>query len=193
MTKNLIESLQKNLGFQELQKVDPNTQEVAGDTSSETTRNPGQAVIPAVLMGLYRFGNTEKGAEEILRGNNQTSWLDVFFEDTKDEAISKVSSYSGITDAEASEKMEATAKEAIRLIRENTPSNSTYSNIKDYIAAQRKDILVYLPARLQIGTLLNDNTLDDRTNKMEGPLSNHMHFFEKLFSGSTTEKNEKDE
>jgi len=38
---------------------------------------------------------------------------------------------------------------------------------------------------LQIGKLLNDSTLDDRTNKMEGPISGLMHAIEKKFSDAS--------
>lgn len=87
--------------------------------------------------------------------------------------------------------MEQIANEAVRLIRENVPSTASFSDVKSFISQQRTNILVYLPAELQLGSLMDDNTLDDQTNKMEGPMSNNMHFFEKLFSGSTTEKNER--
>jgi len=86
--------------------------------------------------------------------------------------------------------MEDIADEAVRIIRENTPDSASFSDVKTYVANQRNSILMFLPAELQISTLINDNTLDDRTNKMEGPMSNAVHFIEKLFSGSTTEKNE---
>jgi hypothetical protein len=40
-----------------------------------------------------------------------------------------------------------------------------------------------LPPALQMGDLLNDNTMDDRTNKMEGPISSMMHSIENKLSG----------
>lgn len=191
MANNLVETLQKNLGYNELLKIDPNTQETKQDDNSILPKkNFGQAAIPAVLIGLYKYGNTAQGAEDILRGNNSTSWLDLFFTDKKDEVISKVASYSGISPEETAKSMEQIANEAVKIIGQQTPDNSSFTNIKSYVAAQRSSILVYLPAELQISSIINDNTLDDRTNKMEGPLSNSMHFFEKLFSGSTTENNE---
>ena len=51
------------------------------------------------------------------------------------------------------------------------------------MSGQRHNILVYLPAALQLGDLLNDNAMDDRTNKMEGPVSNFMHNIENKLSG----------
>lgn len=191
MAKNLVESIQTNLGFPELHKIDPNTQAVKESRSVVESKNLGQAAIPAVLMGLYKYGNTEMGSEDILRGNSSTNWLNVFFGDKKDEAIEKVSSYAGNSSEEAAGKMEEIAKEAVRLIRENTPHGAKFSDVKSYVAQQRSNILLYLPAELQISELVGDNTLDDRTNKMEGPMSNSMHFIEKIFSGSTTEKYER--
>ena len=49
---------------------------------------------------------------------------------------------------------------------------------------QRNNILPYLPAALQTGKLLNENTLDDRTNKMKGPVSNFVHSIESMLSGA---------
>jgi hypothetical protein len=46
---------------------------------------------------------------------------------------------------------------------------------------------LYLPAALQIGQLLANDDLDDRTHKMEGPISNLMHSFEKRFSGDSSQ------
>ena len=190
MATTLIETIQKNLGYPELCKVDPNTQAVKDTSEAHSSANLGQAAIPAVLIGLYKYGNTDTGAEDILRGNMSTNWLDLFFTDTKSEVISKVASYAGGEESNISQKMEEIAKEAIRVIHENTPEKATFSDVKTYVAQQRSSILVYLPAELQISNVINDNTLDDRTNKMEGPISNSMHFIEKVFSGSTTEKNE---
>ncbi len=189
MATNLLEEIQKNLGYPELIKIDPNTQQEKEDISKDT-RNFGQAAIPAVLIGLYKFGNTKTGSEIILRGNKSTTWVDEFFGDKTDEALGKVSSYTGDSMDTARSKMEDIAEEAIRVIRKNTPDNSSFTDVKSYVAEQRTNILLYLPAEIQMSTVVEDDTLDDRTNKMEGPMSNSMHFFEKLFSGSTTEKNE---
>jgi hypothetical protein len=197
MSINLVESIQKTLGFPELQKIDPNTQQVKESSSEGGGANLGQAAIPAVLMGLYKYGSTETGAEQLLRGNKTTTWLDEFFGDQKNEVVEKVSTYSNSPGDQARGRMEQIADEAVRQIRENVPSNASFMTMKTYVTDQRNNILVYLPAELQMSTVVNDNTLDDRTNKMEGPMSNSMHFIEKIFSGSSTEKydriNEEDE
>ncbi|MEO6916786.1 MAG: hypothetical protein ABI151_15095 [Chitinophagaceae bacterium] len=191
MAINLLESLQSNLGYAPITKIDPNTQKIKSDELPTAGRNLAQAAIPAVLLALYKYGNTEQGSNEILRGNTSTDWLTEFLAERKEDAIGRVSSYSGESKEVTDEAMKKIAAESVRLIRQEIPENSTFETVKTFVNEQRNNILPFLPAELQIGDLVNDTTIDDRTNKMEGPMSNGMHFFEKLFSGSTTEKNEK--
>jgi len=190
MATSLVETIQKNLGYPELHKIDPNTQAVKGEITNVDTKEFGQAAIPTVLVGLYQYGSTEQGSDDILRGNMSTSWLDVFFTDKKEEVITKVAGYAGNSTVDTSSSMEKIALEAVKIIREQTPDNASFTDVKSYVAQQRNSILTYLPGELNISNVVADSTLDDRTHKMEGPVSNAMHFFENLFSGSTTEKNE---
>ena len=53
-------------------------------------------------------------------------------------------------------------------------ADASIKEVKTYFSGQKNNILLYLPAVLNIGELLNDSTLDDKTNKMEGPLSSLM-------------------
>ena len=83
----------------------------------------------------------------------------------------------------AEETMEDIAREAVIIIHEGPGENPSAEKIRNYMSSQRHHILVYLPPALKMGDLLNDNTMDDRTNKMEGPISNLMHGIENKFSG----------
>src|SRR4051794_10884259 len=112
MATNLIESIQKNLGYPDLNKVDPNTQAVKSDKPVVDPRHLGQAAIPAVLIGLYKYGNTEQGSEDILRGNKPTSWLNLFFTDSKEKVIDSVAGYSGTSPDQAAQSMDEIADEA---------------------------------------------------------------------------------
>lgn len=190
MAANLVEIIQKNLGYPELRKIDPNTQIIKDEKTSIDPQHLGQAAIPAVLLGLYKYGSTEQGSHNLLHGNTSTSWMNLFFTDKKEEVISKVASYSGVSNQNASNSMERIASEAVKIIGQQTPDDASFTNVKSYVSQQRSNILLYLPAELQLSSIIDDNTLDDRTNKMEGPMSSAMHFIENLFSGSTTEKNE---
>jgi hypothetical protein len=86
--------------------------------------------------------------------------------------------------------MERIAGEAVRVINDNIPSQTSDEAVKTFLIDQRNNILLYVPAELQIGKVLHDNTIDDRTNKMEGPLSSHMHWLEKLFPSTDRKKEE---
>ena len=58
------------------------------------------------------------------------------------------------------------------------------SYLQNLMTTQRHEILRYLPTGLNLGELLNDETLEDKTNKMEGPISSLMHKIEGSFSTS---------
>jgi hypothetical protein len=184
MAFNIIESIQKSLGYPELQKIDPNTQEVKkpGDLSPENYL--GQAAIPAVLTGIYKFTRTEEGNAEILKGELKGILLSIIFGSTKHQVVEKVSTYTGNSVEYTSDKMEDIARAAVRVIREHLKNEPSGSSVKDLLTAQRHNILVYLPASLQLGEVLKDETLDDRTNKMEGPVSGVMQSIGQVFSAS---------
>ena len=55
MTTNLVESIQKNLQYPELKKIDPNIQEVKDKDGKPVVDQLAQAAIPAVLTGLYKL------------------------------------------------------------------------------------------------------------------------------------------
>jgi len=180
MINNIITEIQQRLGTGPLQKIDPNTQDIKPAEAS--TSLLAQAAIPAMLTGLYKYGHSDEGAKQILRGNISTSWVKTLFGDTADVVVTQVADYSGVTTAEAEDAMEKSAHVAINITREQLKGNDNKDQLKKFLTSQRNVILKHLPAQLDIGKLLNDETLDDKTNKMEGPISNLMHSIEKGFS-----------
>ncbi len=190
MAIDLVETIQKNLGFPALQKMDPNTQEVKKPENLSAQDYLPQAAIPAVLLGLYKFSGDKDGNAAILNGSLKSDLLKTIFQNHEDLAISKVASYTNNTTDYTATKMEQIAGEATRLVKENISGETTDSSVKDFLLDQKKNILVYLPAELQLGKVLDDNTIDDRTQKMEGPMSTGMHWLEKFFPSSGTKKEE---
>ncbi|MEP6617137.1 MAG: hypothetical protein ABJA57_11185 [Ginsengibacter sp.] len=190
MAFNIVESIQKSLGFPQLQKIDPNTQDVKKPDNIVPEDYLAQAAIPAVLTGIYKYTRTDEGNAGILKGELKGALLSVIFGNSKDEVISKVSAYTGNSMDYAAGKMEEIARTSVKIIRENLQENPTEVNVKDLLTAQRHNILVYLPANLQLGDTLQDETLDDRTNKMEGPVSGVMHSIGQVFSSSGNDKKE---
>ena len=190
MAINLVEAIQQNLGLPALQKIDPNTQEVKKPENVSAVDYLGQAAIPAVLLGLYKFTGNKEGNAAILNGSLSDNLLERIFGDTKEEVVQRVAEYTGNSNEYTTENMELIAHEAVRVIHENISNKTSDEAVRTFLIDQRNNILVYLPAELQIGKTLHDNTIDDRTNKMEGPLSSHMHWLEKFFPSTDREKDE---
>ena len=190
MSISLLSKVQQNLGYPELKKIDPNTQEVSMDEKSAEHRF-SQAAIPAVLISLNNYAQDDTGAEEILRGDNSTNWADKLFNENRDAVISSIESYSGEPTDDVINKINSIAAEAEKVTKENLPELATIKDLKAFLSNQKKDILLYLPAELNIGGYLHNDTLDDNTNKMEGPVSSLMHSIGSAFSNPVTEDEKK--
>ena len=186
MSVNLIKTIQENLGFRPLEKVDPNTQQPVADKDENVTINFSQAAIPAVCTALYRFVQTDEGASEFLNIKNSDNWVAKIFDDNRKEVIQKISAYAQQSNVDGVAKMNEIANEAVKVAKENLSENAGIKEVKDFFSGQVKDILLYLPAELKMGELLHDNTLDDNTNKMEGPISSLMHSIGSAFSNPVT-------
>ena len=183
MATNIIEIIQSNLGFPVLQKVDPNIQEAKDKKTSTGTEKLAQAAIPTVVAGIYRLTRTDEGCAQIQGSGVSDNWLNSIFGDKANEVVEKVAHYSNVARDEVRPEMEKIASEAISVIRkEQSGPESNSTALREYMSQQRHNLLVYLPAAMQIGDLLNDNSMDDRTNKMEGPISNLMHKIENALS-----------
>jgi len=179
----LINSIAKNLGFQELQKVDPNTQEVRDDKTIHGADSLAQAAIPTVLIGIFNNLESENTAATLMQGES-VNWLNTIFGNTTDQVVDKIAAYSKTAPESAKHEIEHIATEAIRVVRQNISQPNDFTAVQAFVKANRVDVLKYLPAALQIGDLVRNNNIDDRTNKMEGPVSNFMHTLEKTFNSN---------
>jgi hypothetical protein len=184
---NLLEKVQQNLGYPALQKIDLSTDKIIEDSATPDEDKFSQAAIPAVLTALYKYVLTDEGATEILNGNNETKWIAKIFDEHKKDAIEIISSYSKQSSENPLDKMHTIANEAVKITIETVGKNGTLKDVKLFFAAQKNDILLYLLPSLKMGELLNDSTLDDNTNKMEGPISSLMHSLGNIFVNPTIE------
>jgi hypothetical protein len=192
MSVNLIKAIQENLGYPELKKIDPNSQEFSIGRDEAITNKFSQAAIPAVLTGLYRYSQTDEGAADILNIKSSNNWVAKIFDDNRKEAIEKITAYAHLSNVEPVAKMNEIANEAVKITKENLPANAGIKEVKDFFSGQVNNILPYLPVELKMGELLHDNTLDDNTNKMEGPVSSLMHSIGSAFSNPVTGEEIKD-
>lgn len=181
---NLIETIQQRLGYAPLQKVDPNTQEIASGAAIDVL---AQSIIPAVAAGLYKITRSEEGARLVLRGNFSTGIAEALFGENTDTLLDNISSYADVDRKTALTQLERAGEAAVKIINENATTDPREPAVILFMKEQRNTILHYLPAALQIGLLLNDTTMDDKTNKMDGPISGLMHKIEKVFSGAPPE------
>lgn len=188
MAINIIDTIQKNLAYATVQKVDPNIQETKNRQDYASIEKLGQGAIPAVLAALYKLTRTANGCNQIITGSSQQDWLSLIYGNKEKEAVEKVAHYAGVTENQAERHMENIADESIRIVKEAAGKDITPEKIKAYLNSQRHNILVHLPAALNMGDVLNDESMDDRTNKMEGPVSSLMHKIESTLSDGDKKK-----
>ena len=186
MATNMIETIQKNLDYPVLRKIDPNIQEAKDKYQQSRVEKLAQGAIPAVLAGIFQLTRSNDGAAEIInmQTNDAAGLLQQIFKDHETSAVQKVAQYGDASESDVKNHMEIIAAEAIRILRKESSDNPTSEKIKSLMNEQRHNLLSYLPAAMSFGHLLDDETLDDRTNKMEGPISSFMHKIEDKLSGS---------
>jgi hypothetical protein len=178
---NIIETVQKNLGYDALEKIDPNTQETPQNMLGSTAL--AQAGIPAILIGLY--SRLEMNPDiSLLDADQKGNMLENIFGKMSDAVIGRIKDYSKLNDKLSGQELEHIAREAARIVKEKIGGGTSPSAIRNFVARNKPDALLYLPPSLDLGTLLKNNNLDDRTGKMEGPVSSLMHNLEKTFNSS---------
>lgn len=190
MSVNLLESIQLEMGYPPLQKVDPNTQGVEENNSSSNGDKFSQAAIPSVLTALYRYSRTDEGADNILQGSVSANGASMIFDDHEESIIQKIADYSNGNFEDTRGKINTIIAAAVHLIKENLPAQPAIHDVKIFLAGQKNNFLPYLPATLHMGELLHDDTLDDSTNKMGGLLSGLMHTIGDKFSDGEVTKEE---
>ena len=188
MKNSLIQTIQQNLGYPPLQQIDANTQEPVID--GDATKNPfSQAAIPAILAGLYKYSRADEAAETIAHADMSADWLAFIFGDQKETVLIHIASYAGLSAKDTVMMLDIIVKESITVIRKEIQPDGGMMEVKYLLGESHDDILRYLPASLQIGKLLHDDTIDDPTHKMGGPFSVLMHAIGAAFSGSDTDEN----
>ncbi len=178
---NIIETVQKNLGFDVLQKIDPNTQATADQGTAIGNSALAQAGIPAILLGIYNRLESEPAISVLAQ---EGDLLEKIFGKSKNLVISKIAEYSKINDQHSVQQLEHIATESLRVVKESLGNKTDESSIRSFVSKNKPDTLLYLPPSLELGKVLQNNNLDDRTGKMEGPVSSLMRNMEKAFNSS---------
>jgi hypothetical protein len=172
MQQHLLQSLQQFFGYPELQKIDPNTQEISAVGQIGQPFKLGQAIIPSVVIGLARFLHSEQGWRTFLSGENYPNWGSRVFSRNNTELCKRIAEYADMRWEEIMHKMHEMIERAVWMIRNSGMKSDT--EVKQYIEREKNNALSYLPAKLKLGEMLGDDSLDDRTHKMDVPISNLM-------------------
>ena len=186
MSINLLEKVQQNLHYPPVQKIDATTQQVNNGEPEIGEDRFSQVAIPAVLTGLYKLSATDEGAKEILKADYTTNWVDKIFDKNNREVIENIADTLNKPKEVAVEQMNGIADEAIKLVQEELPVGATEKDVMQFFSNQVNNFLPFLTASLHMGEALNDTSLDDNTNKMQGPISSLMHSIGNAFSTPET-------
>lgn len=185
MSVNIVQQLEKSLNIDPLIKLDPNTQDIPEDAVITTSQKKFQAIVPAVMTGLYKAGKSEEGIQILINDPLTQDWAYKLFGENKTRLLENISRYASLSVEETESKFNSVATNAVSQIREAVKDKDA-AELKSLMASQRDNILIFLPATLELGDILQDETLDDRTNKMEGPVSSLMRKIQTGFSGNET-------
>lgn len=190
MSENIVKKILEKFQIASFIKINPNTQkeERASSTTGANAKQFEQAAVTAVLAGLYKYGSTDEGAKNLFRISNSHDLLNNFFASHRDDVINGLAVYGNVLPLPVETLIESIAIESVEAVKEAVGVDAKPEAIRSYLAGQRHNILVYLPPDLRFGKLIGDDVLDDRTNKMEGPVSSFMHFIENLFAEKDTDK-----
>jgi len=185
---SIIHIIEERLGYPPLEKVDPNTQETKIEQfSGNSVRKLSQAAIPAVLISMIRYFRNAANTSNLSAVVTGKEWLNHLFGERKQAVVNRIASYAE-TDREKTEmEMEKISNTVIDIIKEKVPEPTT-EKINDFLGSENNNILNHLPASMQLGQVLGDDSIDDRTHKMQGTVSTLLHKIEETFSKPTKTK-----
>ena len=171
MSTNIVTTVQENLQYQPLKKIDPNTEQVIDQQNSGNSHSFGQAAIPALLAGLSQYVQSDDGASDFLHNVHSGNWIQQIFGGRQDKVVQAISNFSPHSNEDYYMEMEAIAGEIVKVTKEQLPANATIKDIKDFFQNEKANFLSYLLPELKVGVMLDNDSIDDKTHKMEGPVS----------------------
>ncbi|MGF7231059.1 hypothetical protein [Arachidicoccus sp.] len=181
---NLIHSLQKHLGLADFLRVSPNTQDVKASKVKDRSTLLAQACITSVLLGLYQYTRDVDNAVCLLKPKQKETWLEVIFNRYPTLLEQRIMHYTGTDSETVRHSLLNIADKSVEEIQTYLGPKATGEEVKHYMSNQRNHILSYLPSELRAGESVHSSSLDDASNKMHGPFSDFMHWFEEFFADS---------
>ncbi len=185
MKLNLVKALQEYMGAG-INKIDPNEQDLKENEFAHRYDRLAQAAVPAVLTVLYKYVHIPGAATNLVEKNTNNQTLPGILQSDYNSVISAIAAYASFSEKYTSQVLNSLTCVAVTHLKNEAHNNC--DKITELLNEQRHEIFTHLPASLQLGKTLDDTTIDDRTNKMEGPVSNLLHSIENIFASSTIKK-----
>jgi len=182
MAENIVKSIEDRLRDRPMKTMDPNTQDAGDEQEQSPKALYHRAIISAALAGLLEFSRKDQNMQDLLANRADKDYSEQIFHHHFEELEKKIRAYSGYSGGNPKEDFNFVLQELVDIVGAQTAGDAHAA--KDFLSNQRANILSYLPGDLHTGQLLDNGTIDDRTNKMHGPFSDFTHWIEQLFSTS---------
>src|SRR5580698_9154862 len=111
MSSQIIQEIQKNLGYPELEKINPNEGDNRESGSPFGSQALAQAAIPSILCGFDDSFRSDENARLLVNRTVDSDLLQLIFGDRKKDMISRVSDYANTSLFETEKEMEHIANE----------------------------------------------------------------------------------
>jgi len=178
---NLSQDLQEFLKYPALQKIDPTTGRPEDENLYDIV---SQSVLVVFLTGLYEATRTKENAVLIQEQKTTKDLLNKMF-NNKAAVLTHITEFTKNDDNYINTKLEEVANGYLQVIQQSeyAAALEKEKGLEDLLSSERHKILLFLPSGLKTGELFNHKTIDDNTNKMEGPVSTLMNKIGDAFSG----------
>ncbi len=186
MKSPLIIHLEEYMGAK-MPEIDVATQETTNISEGMAGRL-AQGAMAAGLVILYKYSRSIEGSEYLV--NTAPAELNIghMLNNKQQDMVDHLAKYAGSSSIQANTMLSAVIREAMFFVHQEIRNNRTANSLQTYFGNQRQAILGHLPMELGLGEVMKDDTLDDRTNNMEGPVSSLAHAIEGVFSSSGSKK-----
>ncbi len=177
---NLSQDLQEFLKYPALQKIDPTTGRPEDENLYDIVC---QSVLVVFLTGLFEATRTEENALVIKEQKTTKELLYKMFID-RVAVLNHITEFTKKDDNYINAKLEEVANGYLQVIQQSDYAAllQKEKGLEDLLSSERHKILLFLPSGLKTGELFNHKTIDDNTNKMEGPVSTLMNKIGDAFS-----------
>lgn len=168
MSESLIAGMQQAL-HTNIEKIDVN------DPDLHATIHPGkaealaQAAIPSVLIGVLIHLAKQK------EPTGRVPDMDTVFAQKSANVVDAIAAYARTSKEEAGAYVIKVIEVLNQLAADQHEGDG--KRLMSALESQQSEILKYLPSDLGIGSTLGIDLIDDRTHKMEGPLSSIANYF----------------